>query len=112
LLCGGREWAHAFVVDEAQPIVIYRSVNRDGETFALAPGSLQRLQANFGALLHFRSRVFIGHETRADFEAVHRSIVPQVVQLLTGLSEERLAPLGGVVFRDPATDRDIPLSAA
>ncbi len=92
--------------------MIYRSVTRDGETFALEPQSRERLEAEFGTVARLHSRVFIGHETRADFETIHSSIVPQVVQLLTGLSLERLQPVGGVVFRDPTTDREIRQSSA
>jgi biopolymer transport protein ExbD len=90
------------------PIVIHRSVNRDGETYALEPRSLDRLRKEFGAAVHSRPRVFIAHETRADYEHVHGAIVQQVIQLLTGLSEDRIRPLGGVTFRDPVTDQDLP----
>jgi hypothetical protein len=93
---------------EPAPIVIHRGVDRDGETFALEPRSLQRLRAAFGSAVHARSRIFIAHETRADYEHVHGAIAPQVIVLLTGLDEERLKPLGGVTFRDPVTDRDLP----
>ncbi|MGH7268902.1 MAG: hypothetical protein ACREJ3_00600 [Polyangiaceae bacterium] len=89
------------------PIVIYRSVNRDGETYALEPGSLDRLRKKLGAAVHVRPRVFIAHETKADYEHVHVDVAQQVVQLLTGISEERLRPLGGVTFRDPATEREL-----
>jgi hypothetical protein len=93
---------------EPGPIVILRSVNRNGETFALEPRSLDRLRATFGAAVRAHPRVFIAHEAHADYEHVHGSIAPQVVLLLTGLTEERLKALGGVTFRDPVTDRDLP----
>jgi len=92
---------------EAMPVVIYRSVNRDGETYALEPRSLELIQRELGTAVHARPRVFIAHETRADYEHVHADIVQQVVQLLTGVTEERLRPLGGVTFRDPVTDQDL-----
>lgn len=90
------------------PLVIHRGVNRDGETFALEPRSLKRLRAAFGSAAHPRPRIFLAHETRADNEHVHASMAPQIIMLLTGLAEERLASLGGVIFRDPVTDRDLP----
>ncbi|MDC0718996.1 hypothetical protein [Nannocystis bainbridge] len=99
-------------MDASEPIVIYRSSNRDGATFALEPGSLTRLRSEFGEALHPRSRVFIAHETRDDHERVQASIAEQIVMLLTGLSESRLEKLGRVVFRDPVSDRDLPRSAA
>lgn len=90
------------------PIVVFRSVNRDGETYALEPRSLDRLRKELGSAVHARPRVFIAHETRADYEHIHGAIVDQIIQLLTGVSEERLRPLGGVIFRDPVTDQDLP----
>lgn len=99
-------------MDAAEPIIIYRSSNREGATFALEPDSLNRLRAAFGDALHPRSRVFISHETRADYEQVQGSIAAQIVMLLTGLSEKRLDSLGGVVFRDAVSERDLPRTAA
>jgi hypothetical protein len=92
------------------PVVIFRSVNRDGETFAIEPRSLERLRAEFGPALHARPRVFIAHEARPDHEHVLGTVAPQIVFLLTGLPEENLRALGGVTFRDPVTDQDLPLS--
>ncbi len=69
--------------------------------------SLQRLREALGSAVHAHPRVFIAHETRADYEAVHGGIVQQVIQLLTGVTEERLRPLGGVSFRDPVTEREL-----
>lgn len=94
------------------PIVIYRSVNRDGATFALKPSSRELLQQRFGDAVHIRSRVFIAHETKADYDSVHGGVAPQVVQLLTGLSAERLREFREVEFRDPVTESAIPMSAA
>lgn len=96
----------------ADPIVIYRSSNRDGATFALEPRSLDRLRAAFGSAVHARDRIFLAHETRADQEQVQGSIASQIVMLLTGLGEDRLQALGGVVFRDPVSERDLPRTAA
>jgi hypothetical protein len=89
------------------PVVIFRSVNRDGETFALELRSLARLRARFGEAVHVRPRVFIAHETRADYEHVHARIVPQVIALLTGMSGARVSELGEIVFRDPVTEQDL-----
>jgi hypothetical protein len=94
-----------------EPLIIYRSVNRDGQTFALDSRSADTLRQRLGAAVHVRPRVFIAHETLADHEQLHGSIVGQIVQLLTGLTEERLAPLGGVSFRDPETEREVHRSA-
>jgi len=93
---------------QPSPIIIFRSVNRDGETYSLEPRSLDRLRATFGDAVHPRARLFLTHETRADYEHVHCNVATQVVILLTGLSEERLKSVGGVLFRDAVTERDLP----
>lgn len=91
-----------------RPIVIYRTANRDGETFAIDPLCRERLRERFGDVFRSRQRVFIAHETRADYEHVHGQIVPQIVVLLTGLSEERLNEVGPVIFVDAVTERELP----
>lgn len=92
---------------EEEPVVIYRSVNREGETFALKPSSRKRLRDHFGNAIRVGSRVFIARDTHADYQEIHGEIAPQIIQLLTGVSRERLESLGGVVFRDPVTEDDI-----
>jgi len=93
---------------QPRPIVVFRSVNRDGETYALEPRSLERLREELGAAVHARPRVFLAHERGADHERVDEAVARQIIQLLTGVSEDRLRPLGGVIFRDPVTERDLP----
>lgn len=97
---------------DAEPIIIYRSVNRDGATFTVEPRSLERLRAAFGPAVRARDRIFVAHETRADYGEVQGNIASQIVMLLTGLSEDRLRSLGGVVFRDPVSEKDLPRTAA
>lgn len=95
---------------EAGPIVIYRTVNRDGQTFALAPSSRNRLREHFGHdVLHLHPRVFIAHETADDYNSMYGDLAKQVVQFLTGLSLDRLQSLGKPVFRDPVTEEDVPI---
>lgn len=88
-------------------IVIYRSANGDGETYSLKPSSADLLRSKFGTV-HIRPRLFIANETRADYQKIHGDIVPQIVALLTGLSQERLKAIG-VTFRDAVTERDLPV---
>jgi len=92
------------------PFVIFRGVDRDGATYALEPRSLERLRKELGSAVHVRPRVFIAHETKADYEHVEGAVAPQIIQLLTGLTEERLVPLGGVAFRDAVTEKELPRS--
>jgi hypothetical protein len=99
------------IVNSVAPIVIYCASNREGMTFALKPASREQLEAKFGPEARLRSRIFIGHETRGHNDAIHGTFASQVVQLLTGLSEERLKELGDVVFRDSQTDTDLAVRA-
>lgn len=98
--------AEAFV-QALEPIVIHRSVNRDGQTFALAARSRDRVRDHFGDKAHLHPRVFIAHETAADYDSVRADLAMQVVQLLTGLSPQRLDVVGGISFRDPVTDEEV-----
>lgn len=93
--------------DGVGPIVVFRSVNREGETYALEPRSLDRLRTALGDAVRSHPRIFIAHETRVDSDHVERSMTSQIIQLLTGVSEERLRGLGGVIFRDPVTEREL-----
>ena len=70
-------------------------------------GLLERLRKEFGSAVHSRPRVFIAHETKADYEHVHGAIAQQIIPLLTGLAEERLGALGGVTFRDAVTEQEL-----
>lgn len=91
-----------------EPIVILRSVSGNGQTFALDPLSEARVREVFGDHVHIHPRVSIGHETAADYDSMRVDLVPQIVQLLTGVSLARLETLGEVVFRDPVTEQDVP----
>lgn len=97
----------ATALEPADPIIIYRSVNRDGQTFSLDPLSRNRLRESFGDAVHMRPRVFIAHESKADYEQLNADLVGQVIQLLVGVSEARLEELGGVSLRDPVTDQEL-----
>lgn len=93
-----------------EPIIIYRSVDRDGQTFGLESFSRERLRERFGESVHMHPQVFIAHETIADHQHLRRDLAAQVIVLLTGLSESRLAELGGVSFQDPVTDEELTLA--
>lgn len=62
----------------------------------------------FGPEVHGSPRVFVAHETKADFEQVHGHVATQIIQLLTGVTEKRLQRLGGVRFLDPVTEQELP----
>lgn len=103
---------HTAAAPEAPyPIIIYRSVDRAGQTFALHPLSRDRLKECFGDSIHVHPRVFIAHATEDDYHRVHTGLADQIVMLLTGLSRQRLDELGGVSFWDPVSDIELDLDA-
>ena len=91
-----------------EPIVIFRSVNGNGQTFALEPASKARVREFFGGQAHIHPRVSIAHETAADYESLREDMLPQIIQLLTGVSKAQLERLGEVVFIDPVTGEAVP----
>ena len=95
-----------------EPVVIYRSVNRDGQTFALDPLSRNRVRDHFGDEIHLHPRVFIAHETAADYGSMRADLADQVVQLLTSVSSSRLDELGGASFRDSTDEGIVPTREA
>ncbi|MCX4244760.1 hypothetical protein [Paraliomyxa miuraensis] len=92
-----------------EPIVVFRSVSGNGQTFALESSSKARVREYFGHRAHLHPRVSIAHETAADYDSMREDLVPQIIHLLTGVSREQLEVLGEVVFRDPVTEHEVPL---
>lgn len=91
-------------------ITIEISVDTDGYTYQLTPQSRLRIRRAFPDV-EPASRIFVGHDTLADFEDVHGSVKRQVIALLTGVSAERLRGLGAIQFRDPVKARSYPFNA-
>lgn len=97
--------AHLKKRDErTAPLIVYRSVDGSGSTYALNRRDRERLKAQLGEDAHLPPRVFIAHETEADSTTLHGSLRRSIVQLLTGLPEDRLGSLD-IEFRDPVTER-------
>lgn len=97
----------AAALEPSDPIIIYRTLNRDGQTFAIEPLSLERLRRSLGDEVHVRPVVFVAHESSSDYDQLDGDVVAQVIRLLTGVAEATLAPLGGVSLRDPITDDEL-----
>jgi len=90
--------------DLAEPIVVSCSASRDGVTYGLDLSVRRRLKQRFGDAVHAAPRIFIAHDSAADFAEIHGPARKQIILLLTGLSEDRLKELGPVEFRDPVTE--------
>lgn len=84
-----------------EAIVIHIGGKSDGYAYELRPDSRERVAAEPKAQLV--RMVFIGFDTKEDFETIHGPIEWQVATLLTGLSKADLVRLGGVRLYDPRT---------
>lgn len=93
---------------QPEPIVIYRTVNGNGETFALKPSSARRIRDHFH--VEPRPRVFIAHDTKADFDAVRADMENAVIQLLAGVTKDELSKHARVEFQDPVLETVLPVS--
>lgn len=93
------------------PIEILVSRRSDGCTYSLSPTS-RKLIRRAAPDAYLAPIVFIASQTPNDFETTQGPIWGQVANILTGLSEEQLAHLGGYSVIDPVARqvfRDVPL---
>lgn len=83
---------------------------KNGTTYELAPKSRALLEEHFSTDLPPASSVFISHETRTSFEALHGPASKHVVGILTGLSSEQLEEIDEIRFEDPQTNTTLSTS--
>ena len=89
--------------DELAPLVVDVSDDRSGTTFSLALSARRALEGRFH--VHPSPRVFVGHDTRSEFEKMHGPMLRQILLILTGLSEQQLRDLGRAEFREAVSER-------
>jgi hypothetical protein len=87
-----------------EALVVYRSLDGTGATYALERRTRERVRA-FAQFAALPPRVFIAQESGTDYERVHGTVRGLVVQMLTGLSKDRLESIGPVEFVDPVTEQ-------
>jgi hypothetical protein len=75
----------------------------NGITYELAPKSREILEEHFSNDIPPASSVFVSHETKASFEALHGPVWKHVVGILSGLPPEQLEEIDEVLFEDPET---------
>lgn len=84
--------------------IIYRTLDRDGQTFAVEPLSAKRLKQTFRDHVRTRPIVFIAHPEANDQPQLHEDVIDLVIQLLTSLSKEKLIEAFGVVSVQDSID--------
>jgi hypothetical protein len=84
------------------PIDILVGRQSNGRTYGLHPNSFKVVRKRFPTI-HPRSSVFMGLDSSSAFEGANGTTFDQIAALLTGLSPEKLAELGGYRIVDPVT---------
>lgn len=92
--------------DKKAKIIINVGIQSDGYVFRLQPKSRHWLQENYPHT-NIVSSIFIGFDTKQEFEEIHGSIWEQVSKLLTGLSLQELNTLGGFAIYSPSEKKEI-----
>ena len=85
-------------------LLVLVGIQPDGGVYQLYPTSRLRVEEAFPRAKMFRSLV-LHHRRDSDFEDWHGPVWERVVELLTGLTLDQIAQLGGVRIYDPEGDR-------
>jgi hypothetical protein len=88
-------------MDPTEPLIIKLGRQLDGFVFQLDPRSRKWLEENFPGSGR-PGRLFVGYDTKSDFDILNGDLLEQVAQLLTGLDKESLRRVGRVRLYDPA----------
>ena len=89
--------------EEMFEIIIYANKQLDGYTCRLDPRSKLAIKSQLPLEPAPVASVFISFDSKSSFEIIHGSVWEHIVELLTGLQEEKLQELGGFVFVDAKT---------
>lgn len=87
-------------------IIVNMSSQRDGYVFGLRPRSRVWLEEHFPDRARV-STVFIGLDAVRDHQSIDKSILRQVLSLVTGLSFDELHAVGGFQLINPATGQAV-----
>jgi hypothetical protein len=79
-------------------------VTYDGVNYSLHPFSEELIQERFPDARPLPS-IFLGHESRAEFPARHKPLWERMAMMLTGLTLEQIAELGGFSIFNPETKK-------
>lgn len=83
------------------PLVIHIGRQSDGCAYELNPRSRVEILRRFPGVRSVPG-VFVGYDTRAEFEELHGPMWKQIAMMLTGLTWEQIESMGGVRIYDPA----------
>lgn len=97
-------------MEDRPQFTILAGKQSDGVTYQLHPATLKQLHDLFPHVTQAPS-VFVGYETKSDFERVHGAMWNQIVTMLTGVGLERLKPHGSVQVHIVNTDETFDIGA-
>lgn len=103
--------AKAAIEEPNGPLVIYVGRQATGCTYQMGPISRRRIREAFPDA-RIAPSVFVGYETKQDFEKAHGPIWDQLAIILTGLTREQIDKLGGIRIYDPVAESKWELTAA
>jgi hypothetical protein len=86
------------------PLVISVGIQHDGAAYELHPRSQRRIEEKFPGL-KLLPVVFLGHRRASEFDTLQPPRWKQMALLLTGLTEEQIAEMGGVVLYSPEREQ-------
>lgn len=84
-------------------IIVYVNRQLDGVTFGLDPLSRKQLHAAYPKKSPGGS-VYVGYDSKANFESYHNRVEPTILPVLLGMSEQEIVQLGEIDFIDPKTN--------
>ena len=79
----------------------------DGGVYRLFPSSKERILEHFPDALVNSDGMLVGYDKYRDYERYHRPYWKEMAKMLTGLSEEQIASLGGVRIYQPVVEKQI-----
>jgi hypothetical protein len=85
---------------EQDALLITVGIQQDGATYGLEAPSKRRIREAYPQLDLLRA-VFLGHYKDSDFDRLHPPRWKEMALLLTGLSEDQIAQMGGVRLYSP-----------
>jgi len=89
-----------------EPIEILVGYEADGVVYQLPPREKRRILALDLPTKPVR-RVFVGYDTKEQFEQTFGPIAGQALLLLTGMTPRKINELGGVRIRSSASDKPV-----
>jgi hypothetical protein len=88
------------------PLVIRVGQQGDGAVYGLDYHSEQRIRARYPEA-HVAKHLFVGYEGKQDIKRLHGPFWREIAKILTGLTDEQIEQLGGLLVFDPERKRSL-----